>query len=32
MLSIILVLALALVRLFETNAFQLLVQIAKSIK
>jgi hypothetical protein len=32
MLSIILVLALGLVRLFETNAFQLLVQIAKSIK
>lgn len=32
MLSVILVLALGLIRLFETNAFQLLVQIAKSIK
>ena len=32
MLSIILVLVLGLIRLFETNSFQLLVQIAKSIK
>jgi len=32
MLTVIVVLALGLVRLFETNTFQLLVQVARSIR